>query len=144
MECEMCGAKAPTSRVLVEGAVLNLCPKCARFGTEIKAPRPHAEQSAPAPRAGGGAVFKAQTRWEEPDMLSKPSGGLELSEEFPRLIREARQKAGFTQEQFGKMINEKKSVIQQLETGAIRPDDKLVKKVEKTLSIKLKEKLEEK
>jgi putative transcription factor len=146
MECEMCGEKAPTSRVLIEGAVLNLCPKCAKFGKEIaRPPRPSIVPQVQGTRgvAAGASRSHAQ-QWEEPDMLVKGTGGMELSDESPRMIREARQRSGWTQEQLGKMINEKKSVIQLLETGAIRPDDKLIKKLEKTLNVKLKEKSEEK
>jgi putative transcription factor len=41
------------------------------------------------------------------------------------------------------MINERKSVIEQLENGRIRPDDKLVTKIERALNIRLKEKVSE-
>jgi putative transcription factor len=140
----MCGAKAPTSKVLVEGAILNLCPKCAKFGKEIKSPRPAIAPERQGARTTSGAPVRTHARWDEPDLMSKPTGQLELSDEFPKTIREARQHLGFTQEQLGKMLNEKKSVIQQLETGAIRPDDKLVKKIEKALSVKLKEQMEAK
>jgi len=141
MDCEMCGAKTQTTRVLIEGAVLNLCARCAKFGKAI--PAPPKTISKPAYRSSSGGELR-DTKSDDIDILTKLSDGAELIDDYPRVIREARQKLGLTQEQLGQKLNEKKSIIQQLETGGIRPDDKLIKKLEKTLSIRLKEPVEEK
>ena len=40
MICEMCGKDVPTTRLMVvQGAKLNLCPNCMRFGDDYHAPR---------------------------------------------------------------------------------------------------------
>lgn len=67
----------------------------------------------------------------------------ELVSDFSQRIRKAREARTWTQEELGKKLNEKKSVITHLETGAIRPDDKLIGKLEHHLNIKLKEKAQE-
>jgi putative transcription factor len=67
---------------------------------------------------------------------------MELAEDYPKRISKARSKKGLTQEDLAKQINEKKSVISRLESGEMRPSDKLIKKLERTLDIKLKERME--
>ncbi|UCD93109.1 MAG: TIGR00270 family protein [Methanobacteriota archaeon] len=63
-----------------------------------------------------------------------------LVSDYGSRIREARTKMGLSQEELGKKINEKWSVINKLETGDMRPDDKLVTKLERTLGVVLREK----
>ena len=62
-----------------------------------------------------------------------------LVSDFHVRIRRAREKLLWTPEDLGKKINEKKSVILKLEGGQMHPDDTLVRKLERTLNIKLKE-----
>jgi putative transcription factor len=61
--------------------------------------------------------------------------------DFSTRIREARMGLDLSQEELGKQLNEKWSVINKLETGDMRPDDKLVAKLERALDITLREKL---
>ena len=74
------------------------------------------------------------------DALSR--GEMELAEDYHKRIIKGRRTKDLTQEELAKRINEKKSVISRLETGEMRPSDRLVKKLEKELSIKLKEHVE--
>jgi len=60
-----------------------------------------------------------------------------LDHEFPSLIRNARSKKGLTHDQLGQKINEKVTLIKKIETGSIRPDEILAKKLERFLGIKL-------
>jgi putative transcription factor len=60
-----------------------------------------------------------------------------LSQDFGRMIREARMKKGFTHEQLGVKMSEKASLLKKVETGALRPDELLAKKLERFLQIKL-------
>ncbi|MBU4190217.1 MAG: TIGR00270 family protein, partial [Candidatus Thermoplasmatota archaeon] len=55
-------------------------------------------------------------------------------------IKDARTKTNLTPEDLGKRINEKKTIITKIESGNMKPDENLVKKLEKTLNIKLMEK----
>jgi len=65
----------------------------------------------------------------------------ELVADYPKLIKDARAAREWKQETLAAKINERASVINKLERGDIRPDDVLVKKVEKELGIVLKEKV---
>jgi putative transcription factor len=62
---------------------------------------------------------------------------MELTNEYSRLIKNARELRGLSQEELGKKINEKTSVISHLETGSMKPDDALARKLEHFLKIQL-------
>jgi putative transcription factor len=140
--CEMCGKEVPRTRtVTVGGTVLDVCNECARFGDEVRKEAPP-----PEPLAYGAdqdtqqqRIAQAQTRGRPKDVLETAGGGQELVEDYPKRIREGRQRMGWKQDELGQRINEKKSVISHLESGETRPDDKLVHKLEAALDIKLKE-----
>src|SRR2546428_11966565 len=70
------------------------------------------------------------------------AGELELADDFPQRIRQAREARGWKQADLGAKINERVSVIAKLESGAISPGDALVRKLERELGIKLKERVE--
>ena len=57
--------------------------------------------------------------------------------DFAKLIRAAREKTGMNQAAFAQKLNEKESIIQKLESGAITPPVSLARKLEKTLRITL-------
>ncbi len=139
--CEMCGKEVPRTRtVTVGGTVLGVCNECARFGDEVK---PEAPPPQPLPYGTDQEVqqqriAQAQSRGRPKDVL-EGGAGAELVEDFPKRIREGRQRMGWKQDELGQRINEKKSLISHLETGEARPDDKLVRKLEAALDIKLKE-----
>jgi len=61
----------------------------------------------------------------------------EVVESYHVKIRQAREKRGLSQEELGKKINEKASVISKLETGKMTPNNVLVTKLEHALGIKL-------
>jgi putative transcription factor len=65
----------------------------------------------------------------------------ELVADYPKLIKDARAARDWKQETLAAKINERKSVINKLERGDIRPDEVLVKKIERELGIVLKEKV---
>lgn len=144
MICEMCGKDVPGTRpMMVEGTKLNLCPNCARFGDSYK----------PSNRMDEGSVYssggvnrsvieerleKRERRMQTRDIYAS-SGGVELLSDYGAVVRKARLKTGMTEEEFAKSINEKKGTILKVESQTLVPDDKLVAKLEKALSIKLKE-----
>ena len=53
-------------------------------------------------------------------------------------IRQAREKLGWTPEEFGRRLNEKKSLVLKLENGSFRPPDGTVRKVEHLLKIRIR------
>lgn len=132
MLCELCGVEVPkTRKVIVEGTTLSVCSSCAKFGTS--APKSESEKVSPIV-----SRLESRKRYTPRDVYRNDVDV--LVSDFPSRIRKARTKMGLSQEELGKKLNEKWSVINKLETGDMRPDDKLVSKLEKTLGIKLREK----
>jgi putative transcription factor len=60
-----------------------------------------------------------------------------ISPDFAKLIREARMKTGLTHEQLGMKMNEKAQLLKKFETGSLKPDELLAKKLERFLGVKL-------
>ena len=139
MICELCGADVPhTKNVAIESTVLAVCNNCAKFGDEV---------STPVVRRGSmppviAQRLEARKRRRTARDVYAETGEEELAEDFPQRIRRAREERGWKQADLGAKINEKVSVISQLESGAISPGDALVRKVEHALGIKLKEKVQ--
>jgi putative transcription factor len=143
MICEMCGKDVElTTRVRVEGTVLNLCPACAAFGEAVTPP------PAPAvPRASGGPRSPyVQTRpmmsprartGEERDVFTEMPER-ELAADWAKRIRVAREHLNWTPEELGKRLNEKKSVVLKIESGNFHPSDGMVRKIEHLLHIRLR------
>ena len=57
----------------------------------------------------------------------------ELTEDYPNKIRVAREKLRLTHEELGKKINEKASVLRNLETGKMAPNNQFASKLEHML-----------
>jgi len=57
-------------------------------------------------------------------------------------IRQAREARGWTQADLGAKLNERASVIAKLESQTIVPTDSMIPKMERTLGVKLREKVE--
>lgn len=139
MICEMCGRESAwLESVRVEGTVLSVCKSCARFGEPVKRTGA-AKGAAPAPVPEvdmEARLMEVRKRMREKDIYERIKD--ELVDDYGDQIRAARQRMGLSQEELGKKINEKKSVIHKLERYDMRPDDALVKKLEKALSIRLR------
>jgi len=140
MLCEMCGKDVvQTNQVRVEGSVLSLCPECSRFGTVIGAPPPTPggapERGATGPIADRLAV--RSRRMEERDLF-KELPDMDLASDWSKRIRVAREKLGWTPEDFGKKLNEKKSIVLKMESGSYRPPDAMVPKIEHLLKVRLR------
>lgn len=138
MKCEMCGAESETpSRVHVEGSVLWLCSSCAKFGTVLEGAAPGIS---PGPVGAGPSSPQLQRggrRTEERDLFAEMPE-LELVPDWGKRVRDARQKLGWTPDELGHRLNEKRSLILKLEAGGFHPPDAIVRKVEKLLQIRLR------
>lgn len=133
--CEMCSSDDAVYRIELEGSVLNVCEKCASFGriiSKIKKEEPIASKKKSEEDAK--AALKKEKKITETVQL--------IVNNYSDLIRKAREKLGLKQEDFAKKINEKESVIHKLETGDIKPDIELARKLERFLKIKLVEEVE--
>ncbi|GGN23181.1 hypothetical protein GCM10009021_25970 [Halarchaeum nitratireducens] len=63
----------------------------------------------------------------------------ELASDYDDRIRNAREGAGYSQEEFASELNEKASLVRKLERGDILPSDDVREKLEKKLGVSLLE-----
>jgi putative transcription factor len=130
MRCEICGKKiiGTPLKTKIESSIMLTCNECSKFGKVQKAP--------PTTTGRRTSTKRRRTfRSREPDY--------EVVEDFNTLIREAREKKGWSREDLGEKVYEKVSVISRLESGRMVPDLKLARKIEVSLDIKLLEKTQE-
>jgi putative transcription factor len=123
--CELCGRQTLEKRmVVVDGTVFNVCVACSKHGKSYVPPQ-------------------VATKKKKPPLAPKPQKKIGLADEtiltpnFARRIREARMKMGLTHEQLGMKMNEKAQLLKKFETGTLKPDEVLAKKLERYLGIKL-------
>ncbi len=119
MICEICGKEAKLSPVLVEGSKVMACKNCETAGVKQR------------------FVKKKTSR----STMSRPQEI--LIQNYNQIIKEARQKKGLSQEKLAKNLNEKESLIQNIESAKIRPSSDLIKKLQAYLDVNLLEEYKE-
>ena len=120
MMCEMCGQEVPRLRkITIEGSVLSVCSNCVKFGSGSSS---KAEGEATIPDTITERLERREKRLRTKDVFESPQK--ELALDYSNRIRNARQSKGLSQEDLGKKINEKKSVVAKLEHGDMIPDEK--------------------
>jgi putative transcription factor len=121
--CELCGRPATEKKmVVVDGTVFNVCTACSKHG------KPYMPASMPGKKKPAAAKQQKKIGFADATVLAP---------DFAGRIREARMKAGLTQEQLGMKMNEKVQPLKKIESGALKPDELLAKKLERHLGIKL-------
>ena len=138
MECEICGKSLPENNPIkakIEGSVMIVCKECSKLGKiQKEPPKPKYIKQNKKTKRPKTTRNKKYSRNDEPQE--------ELIENFENEIRKARETKDWSREDLGKKINERVSVISRIETGKMIPDNKLTKKLEKALNIKLLEKVD--
>lgn len=118
MECQICGKNiSPLIKVEVEGAIIEVCEKCIKFGTRI------------VPQQ----AYQPIKRKIEVEKLKEN----ELVTNYGELIKKYRESKGLTREEFAKRIGERESVIKRIEEEKLEPTEELTKRIENFLKIKL-------
>lgn len=139
MVCEMCGKEVTfCKKVVIEGVLLEVCTECARFGTEAN--KRQAAEEGPKPVVQQ-RLERREKRFTPRDVYSE-TGEEELVEDFAARVRNARSGKGMTQKELAMKLNEKQTIISKVESGSMRPDEKLIKKLQKELGIVLKERVQ--
>jgi putative transcription factor len=130
MRCEICGKKlmGDPIRTKIENSIMLTCNECSKFGKVQRSPPKPQGRRAPSPR-------RRSPRPQKPTY--------EVIEDYKTIIREAREKKGWSREDLGEKVYEKVSVIHRMESGRMVPDLKLARKLEGILGVKLLEKTEE-
>jgi putative transcription factor len=132
LRCEVCGHKIHDEPIMavIEGARLTVCVECSKHGKIV-----YAEPAAPRQ-----ALKKPQapiTMVQRKPMVAQVQITQEVAEDYASKIRVAREKLMLTHEELGKRINEKASVLRNLEVGKMAPNNQLASKLEHMLKIKL-------
>lgn len=140
MNCELCGnsIRGEVQVVNIDGGVFRVCNNCSKLGTPARVPKPVPAKSdhSLSPHAPTRTHQKSNSPPLSPG-FSYDSEEMILREDYSSAIKGARESLGITQEELGKKINEKPSMIGHLEVGSMKPDDLLARKLEHYLKIQL-------
>ena len=132
MQCEVCGKTLHEKPVLVEieGATMRVCGGCSKFGQPVKT-QVNTRSRPPIRKPLDGTrptkSFQRKSRTNE----------LEPIENLAETIRKERQKRNMTQDEFGKLLFEKASIINKIESGRSTPPYPTLIKIGKKLGITL-------
>ncbi len=140
MRCEVCGREilGPPQRRIIEGARLTVCSRCASFGQSEWSPGRPTPAKAP-PRSQSPNLPPPRPRPRN-DVESVEQ--LELAEDYGSQIRKARQRLGLSEKDLAKKMQEKESVVKNLEKQEFTPDQRLISKIRRHLSIDIVERIE--
>jgi len=123
MSCEICGQKTTkVHKVLFDGEVILACERCIKRYNLAKVSQKKKYLSLKGKK----------------DLL----GGTILVNNYAKIIKESRERKGLSQEKLAKIVGEKVSIIKRIEAGKLIPSDSLVKRLERVLKVRLKEKIE--
>ena len=125
------------NKVTVEGLKLMVCHKCSEIGEMGWKVR--------LEKMRNGRIDESKSSSRKVKRLSVPKRkttlngfeNYEVIENFSENIKKGREGIGISQEEFAKLIKEKLSLVQKIESGKIVPSIQLSREIEHTLKIKL-------
>lgn len=125
--CEICGIQIIDNgeRVYVEGNLLTVCKACSKRGKPSNNQQ-NIQRKLPA----------RPKKIEKPDKITFEDSAI-LVKDFSEVIRNSRMSKGFTHEQLGFLIQERASLLRKIESGSLKPDEVLAKKLERFFRINL-------
>jgi putative transcription factor len=112
------------NKVEIDGAIMVVCSGCSKLGRSV-----------------GGALVREthvrpiQTSFRPAQTVSEPE--YEMDPDYNVKIRQAREKMGLSQEDLGRLLNEKLSVIRMVESKKLKPDAVLTRKLTHQLKVTL-------
>ncbi len=138
MQCEICGTeiRGQPHKITIDGSELTTCAKCSQYGNAVNARTPVSRKVAPVAPAFKRRIPKPGTRKDPLAEMKKD----ELIEDYDKVVREARDSLGLTQEELAVKIKEKASLLKKIEKAQIVPEDSVRIKLEHALNIELTEK----
>ena len=125
--CEICGIQIIDNgeRVYVEGNLLTVCKACSKRGKPSNNQQNIQRKLPTQPK-----------KIEIPDKITFEDSAI-LVKNFSEVIRNSRMSKGLTHEQLGLLIKERASLLRKIESGSLKPDDELTKKLERFFRINL-------
>ncbi len=128
MYCEVCGSeiRGQPRLVFIERTEMKVCNRCRKFAEQSRGVK-------------GLKPLPKRPSKPKPKVVSKKE--YELIENYGTIIKKAREKRDWTQEDLSKRVNEKSSVIARIETEKMTPNEDLLKKIERLLEINIKQEI---
>ena len=125
--CEICGTQILdyAEKVYVEGNLITVCKTCSKRGKPLK--NQQEIQRKPAMRL---------KKIEKLDKITFDDSAV-LINNFSEVIRNSRMANGLTHEQLGLLIKERVSLLRKIESGTLKPDEGLSRKLERFFRINL-------
>ncbi|MGI0030032.1 MAG: multiprotein bridging factor aMBF1 [Nitrososphaeraceae archaeon] len=125
--CEICGIQIIDNgeRVYVEGNLLTVCKACSKRGKPSNNQQ-NIQRKLPA----------RPKKIERPDKITFEDSSI-LVKNFSEVIRNSRMSKALTHEQLGLLIKERASLLRKIESGSLKPDEVLAKKLERFFRINL-------
>lgn len=120
--CDVCG-KPATGLALIEGVRMRVCPKCSCHGKPLFEPRPA------SPGATGGSGYKPVLRTEIQEVF--------VVDGYSNIVRVARESKGLELSELAKKLFINEAYLRQIESGSRKPDEKVGRKLEAELGVKL-------
>jgi putative transcription factor len=140
LNCDICGRQIQgrPNRVVVEGAVMTTCARCASLGTPYQEPKliPLTTPIS-APRPVPVVVSRPIPSKPADRRTPREIQELDIADNYSQIIQKARRKHGLGQEDLAMKVKERLSVIQKIELGKMAPNMRLAKELEHILRIKL-------
>jgi len=131
--CEVCGRKirGQASKVIIERAKLVVCNNCAKHGTgSWVEPKSGPKISSTSNRSASTTGSKNKNKIDTDDYL-------EPVEKFHIKVKQARIAQKLSYEELGRKLNVKVSMLKKIEKGKIVPENRLLRKIEHVLHVKL-------
>jgi len=125
--CELCGAPIKGNGITVsyEGSIITVCQSCY---TKIKKSAKIVDK-----------IEKKEEKKKIKTSLPKLSTEVELEvvDEYYKIIKEARERLGLTQQQLAQQLKVSENIIKRFEAGKLKPTLQQAKQLEKILNVKL-------
>jgi len=138
--CEICGIQIldKVDRVYIEGNLLTVCKSCSKRGK----PSTNPQSVQKTVRPSTNQYYVQKTGYPRPKRIVKSEkiafdDPKILISDLPEVIRKSRMTRGLTHEQLGFSLNERSSFLRKIESGSIKPDEELTKKLERFFRISL-------
>ena len=125
--CEICGTPILEygEKVYVEGNLITVCKTCSKRGKPLKNQQEIQRKPAMRPK-----------KIEKLDKITFDDSAV-LINNFSEVIRNSRMANGLTHEQLGLLIKERVSLLRKIESGTLKPDEGLSRKLERFFRINL-------
>jgi len=124
MNCEVCGRRIEgrSKRVMIDGSILEVCSQCATLGEREVKERPKSK-----------VIMKSSSPKTERINIEN----MEVILDYAITIKKARERMGLSQDELAQKINEKASVIRLIESGRMKPNILIGRKLERALKVTL-------